>query len=301
MQIEFDAPIDCVADFTYNFYWQHRGTKLNPDETMPAQLGSDYTFRDVVEALKRGKDVHILGDVGHRLCSSMGVDLKFFSGTGRSITVGTVIVDGNVDTRMGISMTAGTIYVNGSVKAPTGNVIEVKSDREGYKKFRSITDVVCNGLRDDSLMLPNFLRDRELCLCDGVIRDTVGARCDCTARIYVEGDLALSTGILMEAGEVVVDGNTGMNSGALLSGGTVVIKGDVGEFAGIDMKSGVLVVGGKSSGYVGAKKRGGVIYVRGAKALPPSKEVLVVGEDVALLIRSLGISQIQAMMFKKYI
>jgi formylmethanofuran dehydrogenase subunit C len=105
----------------------------------------------------------------------------------------------------------------------------------------------------------------------------------------------------MEAGEVVVDGNAGMNSGALLSGGTVVIKGDVGEFAGIDMKSGVLVVGGKSSGYVGAKKRGGVIYVRGAKALPPSKEVPVVGEDIALLIRSLGISQIQAMMFKKYI
>ena len=301
MQVEFDTPIDCVADFTYNFYWQHRGAKLNPDEAMPSQVGSDYTFRDVVETLKRGEDVHIRGDVGHRLCSSMGVDLKFFSGTGRSISVGTVTVDGNVDTRLGISMIAGAIYVSGVVKAPVGNVIEVDSDREGFRKFRSITDVVCDGLRDDLLIPPNTISDRELHLCDGIVRDTVGARCSRPARIYVDGDVALSTGILMQAGEVVVAGNAGMNSGALLNGGTVVIKGDAGEFAGIDMKSGVLIVGGRSSGYLGANKRGGVIYTRGANALPPSKEVPVVGEDIALLIRSLSISQIHAMMFKKYI
>lgn len=301
MQIEFDAPVDCVADFTYNFYWQHRGAKLNPDAAMPAQVGSDYTFRDVVETLKRGEDVHIRGDVGHRLCSSMGVDLKFFSGTGRRITVGTVTVDGNIDTRLGISMTAGAIYVSGTVKAPAGNVIEVVSDREGYKKFRSITDVVCNGLKNDSLAPPNTITDRELHLRDGIVRDTIGARCDCNAKINVDGDVALSTGILMKAGEVVVTGNAGMNSGALLNGGTVVIKGDAEEFAGIDMKSGVLIVGGRSSGYLGANKRGGVIYARGANALPPSKEVPVVGEDVALLIRSLSISQIHAMMFKKYV
>jgi formylmethanofuran dehydrogenase subunit C len=301
MQIEFDAPIDCVADFTYNFYWQHKGAKLNPDAAMPSQVDSDYTFRDVVETLKSGEDVHIRGDVGHRLCSSMGVDLKFFSGTGRSITVGTVTVDGNVDTRLGISMLAGAIYVSGAVKAPVGNVIEVDSDREGYRKFRSITDVVCDGLRNDSLAPPNTVSDKELHLCDGIVRDTVGARCDCTARIYVDGDVALSTGILMQAGEVVVAGNAGMNTGVLLSGGTVVIKGDAGEFAGIDMKSGVLIVGGRSSGYLGANKRGGVIYARGANALPPSKEVPVMGEDVTLLVRSLSISQIHAMMFKKYV
>jgi formylmethanofuran dehydrogenase subunit C len=301
MQIEFDASVDCVADFTYNFYWQHRGAKLNPDEAMPAQVGSDYTFRDVVETLKRGEDVHIRGDVGHRLCSSMGVDLKFFSGTGRSITAGTVTVDGNVDTRLGISMVAGAIYVSGAVKAPVGNVIEVHSDRKRYKKFRSITDVVCNGLKNDSLAHPNIITDRELHLRDGIVRDTIGARCDCNARINVDGDVALSTGILMRAGEVVVTGNAGMNSGALLQGGTVVIKGDAGEFAGIDMKSGVLIIGGRSSGYLGANKRGGVIYARGANALPPSKEMPVLGEDVALLIRNLSVSQIHAMMFKKYV
>jgi formylmethanofuran dehydrogenase subunit C len=301
MQVEFDTPIDCVADFTYNFYWQHRGAKLNPDKAMPAQVGSDYTFRDVVETLKRGEDVYIRGDVGHRLCSSMGVDLKFFSGRGRSIPVGTVSVDGNVDTRLGISMVAGAIYVSGAVKAPVGNVIEVDSDREGYRKFRSITDVVCDGLRNDSLAPPNTIRDKELNLCDGIVRDTVGARCDCNARINVDGDVALSTGILMKAGEVVIAGNAGMNSGALLNGGIVVIKGDAGEFAGIDMRSGVLIVGGRSSGYLGANKRGGVIYARGAQALPPAKEVPVTGKDVTLLIRSLGISQIHAMMFKKYV
>ena len=275
MQIEFDAPIDCVADFTYNFYWQHKGAKLNPDEAMPSQVDSDYTFRDVVETLKRGEDVHIRGDVGHRLCSSMGVDLKFFSGTGRSITAGTVTVDGNVDTRIGISMVAGAIYVSGVVKAPIGNVIEVDSDREGYRKFRSITDVVCGGLKNDSLTPPNTISEEELHLCDGIVRDTVGARCSRTARIYVDGDVALSTGILMKAGEVVVAGNAGMNSGALLNGGTVVIKGDAGEFAGIDMKSGVLIVGGRSSGYLGANKRGGVIYARGLRRCRHQKRYLL--------------------------
>jgi len=92
------------------------------------------------------------------LCSSFGVDLHFFSGTGATIPVGDVIVDGDVDTRMGISMTAGVVYVAGVVKVPIGNVIEVASDRSGYRKYRSITDVVCNGLRGDTLVPLMFYR-----------------------------------------------------------------------------------------------------------------------------------------------
>jgi len=301
MKLSLSAPVDCVADFTYNFYWQHRGSKLEPSDEIPHQEGSAYTYRDVVETLKRGDDVHVSGDVGHRLCSSFGVDLHFFSGTGAPIPVGDVFVDGNVDTRMGISMIAGAIYVAGAVKAPIGNVVEVMSDRTGYRKYRSITDVVCNGLRDDKLVPPNVLSGRQLTVSDSLVRDTVGARCACEARICIEGDVDLSTGILMRLGTVIVTGSAGMNSGALLSGGTVVIRGHADAFAGIDMRSGVLVIGGTPQGFLGANKRGGTIYTRGVKALPPSKALAVTGNDVTLVSKHLGISQLQAMAFQKFV
>ncbi|MGZ4914624.1 MAG: hypothetical protein ACXV3T_06910 [Halobacteriota archaeon] len=301
MQLELSAPVDCIADFTYNFYWQHRGAKLDPDAPIHHQEGSTYTYRDVNEALKRGEDVYIDGDVGHRLCSSFGVDLHFFAGTGRSIPVGNVLVNGNVDTRMGISMVAGGIYVAGAIKAPIGNVIEVVTDRVGYKKFRSITDVVCNGLSSDTLTPPNVLSSTQLLLSDSQVRDTVGARCACDAHIVVEGDVDLSTGILMRRGTVIVGGDAGMNSGALLSGGTVIIKGNAGAFAGIDMKGGTLAIGGKVQGYLGANKRGGIIYAQGSKALPPSHAEPVAGGDIAFLSKVLGVSQLQAMMFKKFV
>ena len=72
-------------------------------------------------------------------------------------------------------------------------------------------------------------------------------------------------------------------------------------FAGIEMKSGVLVIGGTPQGYLGANKRGGTIYAHGATALPPSKALAVTGNDIALVSRHLGISQLQAMMFKKFV
>jgi formylmethanofuran dehydrogenase subunit C len=300
MQLEFSAPVDCVADFTYNFFWQHRGAKLEPDEPIPHQEGSMYTYRDVVEALKRKEDVFIRGDVGHRFCSSFGVDLRFFSGSGGKISVGNVIIDGDVDTRMGISMVSGAVYVAGIVKPPIGNVVEMMSDRTGYRKYRSITDVVCNGLGDDTLVPPNVLSGMQLHLSDAIVRDTVGARCACDAHICVAGDVDLSTGILMKRGTVIVTGNAGMNSGALLKGGTVIIRGDAEAFAGIDMQSGVLVVGGTPRGYLGANKRGGTIYARGAKALPPAKASAVNRNDIALLSKHLGVGQLQAMMFKKF-
>ena len=301
MQLELSAPVDCVADFTYNFYWQHRGAKLEPDAPIPHQEGSAHSYRDVVDALKRREDVYICGDVGHRLCSSFGVDLRFFSGSGGSIPVGSVIVDGNVDTRMGISMVAGAVYVAGVAKQPIGNVVEVASDRTGYTKYRSITDVVCNGLGEDSLIPPNVLSNTQLQLSDAIVRDTVGARCTCDARICVAGDVDLSTGILMKRGTVIVTGNAGMNSGALLKGGTVIIRGNADAFAGIDMQSGVLVVGGTPQGYLGANKRGGTIYARGAKALPPAKAFAVTRDDIALLAKHLDVGQLQAMMFKKFV
>src|SRR5659263_393069 len=63
MHLELSEPVDCVADFTYDFYWQHRGAKLKPDDPIPHQEGSNYTYRDVIEALKRKENIFILGDV----------------------------------------------------------------------------------------------------------------------------------------------------------------------------------------------------------------------------------------------
>jgi formylmethanofuran dehydrogenase subunit C len=105
----------------------------------------------------------------------------------------------------------------------------------------------------------------------------------------------------MRLGTVIVTGTAGMNSGALLNGGTVIIHGDTDAFAGIDMKSGVLLVGGTPQGYLGANKRGGTIYARGANALPPSKARAVTGKDITLISKHLGISQLHAMMFKKFV
>ena len=148
LEIELQKPVDCLCDFTYNFHWQHKGEKLDPSWKIPE---NEYSFGDLVEHLKNGGDVRIKGDAGHRLGSSMGTDLKYFGGTGEAIDVGNIIVDGNVDTRMGISMVKGQIYVKGTVKEPIGNLIEVVSDKKGYKKFRSITDIVTNGLKGDKL------------------------------------------------------------------------------------------------------------------------------------------------------
>ena len=84
--------------------------------------------------------------------SSLGVDLKFFGGKGGSLKVGSIIVDGNVDTRMGISLVSGAIYVKGAVKEPLGNVIEVGSDRAGYRKYRSITGMLQEGSNEKSFL-----------------------------------------------------------------------------------------------------------------------------------------------------
>ncbi|HSO25996.1 MAG TPA: hypothetical protein VLR54_05170, partial [Methanobacteriaceae archaeon] len=125
MELELTEPVDCLCDFTYNFYWQHQGEKMDPDDKVP---GNDYTFREVVEHLKMGHSIKIKGNVGHRACSSMGVNLQYFGGDGGDIDVGKVIIDGDVDSRMGISMARGSIYVKGNVKEPFGNLIQVKSD-----------------------------------------------------------------------------------------------------------------------------------------------------------------------------
>jgi len=281
LEIDLKKPVDCLCDFTYNFYWQHKGEKLSPDWKIP---DNDYTFSDLVEHLKTGNDVKINGNVGHRLCSSMGVDLKFFGGTGKEANVGNVIVNGDVDTRMGISMIKGCIYVNGIVKAPIGNLVELKSDMKGYRKFKSITEVLTRGLQGDKLSGSELI-NKKIVINDRIVRDTVGSRLDMDSEIVLNGDVDLSTGILMRKGRVRINGNAGKNTAALLNGGTVVINGNCDDFTAIDMIKGFIIVNGDAGKFLAANKKSGTVLAKKGSPIPPTKEMNLSGEDNSTLLK----------------
>jgi formylmethanofuran dehydrogenase subunit C len=280
LEIDLKEPVDCLCDFTFNFHWQHKGEKLDPSWKVP---NNDVSFGDLVEHLKQGKDIKINGDVGHRLCSSVGTDLVYFGGNGKELNVGDVYVDGNVDTRMGISMTRGRIYIKGTIKEPVGNVVQVKSDVKGYKKFRSITDIMSNGLESDS-PIGFQVKGNQMIIDDEMVKDTVGARLDVDGNITVNGNVDLSTGILMRKGRVRINGNAGKNSGALLNGGTVVINGNTDDFTGIDMMHGNIIVNGNAGKFMAANKKNGNLFAHSGHPIPPTTEKSVTSSDQQFLI-----------------
>ncbi|WP_048080090.1 MULTISPECIES: hypothetical protein [Methanobacterium] len=281
LEIDISEPVDCLCDFTYNFYWQHNGEKLSPEWKI---AGTDLTFKDLVEHLKKGGTVKINGNAGHRLGSSMGTDLKFFGGTGKEIDVGDIIVEGDVDTRMGISMVKGSIYIKGNVKEPAGNLVKVKSDMKGYKKFKSITDIMMNGLEGDKLE-GNQMDGNRLIIDDGMVRDTVGSRLDADKEIIVNGNVDLSTGILMRKGTVRINGSTGKNTGALLNGGTVIINGSCDDFTAIDMIKGSVIVNGNAGKFLAANKKSGVVFAKYGSPIPPVKEKNLDSKDSNTLLK----------------
>jgi formylmethanofuran dehydrogenase subunit C len=302
MELKLRSPQKCIGDFTYNFIWQHKGEKLKPSDPIPAQLDTSYSYEEVMEALKSGENVHITSDVGTRVGSSLGVNLVYFGGNGKELPeVGSIIIDGNAGSHLGLSMLSGALYVKGDVKEPLGNIVQVKSDLDGYKKYVSITWLVHHPEESDTqgLVEPNKIEDGELVLADGIVRDTLAARCMTDAKVSVKGDVGISVGILMRKGLVVVGGNAGMNAAALLNGGTVVILGDAAEFAGVELKNGVVFVKGNTKGYVGAKMTGGRIICKRTKPLPPLKEKKLEKDDHALLSRY-GVSGMLALNYGRY-
>lgn len=281
LNVDLLEPVDCICDFTYNFYWQHKGEKLQPEWKIP---GNDITFGDLIEHLKKGGSVKIKGNAGHRLCSSMGVDIKFFGGSGKDVDVGDVIVEGDVDTRMGISMVKGNIYVKGEVKEPFGNLVEVKSDMKGYRKFKSITDVVMNGLQGEKLK-GSQITSNGILITDSAIRDTVGSRLDKESEIVLNGNADLSTGILMRKGTVRVNGNAGKNTGALLNGGTVIINGNCDDFTGIDMIKGTIIVNGNAGKFLAANKKNGMVFAKKGSPIPPAEEKNLRSDESSKLLK----------------
>jgi formylmethanofuran dehydrogenase subunit C len=280
LEIDVSEPVDCLCDFTFNFHWQHKGEKLDPSWKIP---GNNLTFGEVVEHLKTNGNIRINGDTGHRLASSMGVDLQYFGGNGKDIPVGDVYVDGDIDTRMGISMTRGSIYVNGDIKEPMGNLVEVKSNQKSYRQFRSITEIVTNGLGGDKVIGCHFT-GKKFIIDDGTVKDTVGARLDVDVEIVKKGNVDLSTGILMRNGKVRINGNAGKNTGALLNGGTIIIDGDTDDFTAIDMIKGTIIVNGNAGKFLAANKKSGMILAKKGSPIPPAEEKTLQSADQKLLI-----------------
>ena len=302
MELKLSSTQDCIGDFTYNFIWQHKGAKLNPTGTIPSQLGTSYSYEKVVEALKSGEDVHIKGDVGTRLGSSLGVDLVYSGGNGQELPdVGSIVVDGNAGSYLGMSMLSGAIYVKGDVKEPLGNVVQVESDLDGYKKFISITWLLHHPEEQviNAILEPNEFKEGELLLTDGILRSTLAARCMKEATVHVKGDVGISAGILMRNGLVVIDGNASMNAAALLNGGTVVVLGDAAEFLGVELKKGVALVKGNTKGFVGARMTGGKIICRRTKPIPPVRETKLETDDLALLTK-FGVSGMLTLNYGRY-
>ncbi len=291
--------IDNLCDYTFTFMLHN--SRHRPDSIIPSQHGTDHTFKDLVDELKSGGEVRIRGSTGKRLAYSMGVDLKFLGGTGGAEKAGKLFIDGNTAPEMGMGMVSGAIYAKGKVEEPLGNIIEVVSDEPGYRKFRSITDILCNGKGKDTLVSNKFDEQKKhLVLDDCIFRGTIGARCNCNAFVTVDGDAYNGTGLLMKNGVIHINGDSGMNSGAHLDGGTVIVDGMAGEFAGAYMKRGVLILN-DAKGFAGANLKDGVIYARKTiRTAPPVEEIVMSQEDAKVIMRHLGTGHVEAMSYHKY-
>ncbi len=282
-----------LCDFTFDFFWQHQGSRLDPDQAVGGS-----SRRKLVDALKRGETVHIRGNVGSALGSSLGVDLVKLGGKGGALpNVGCIVVDGNVGKRMGISMIRGAIYLEGQAEQPLGNVIEVETDRTGYRKFISITEVLEKNIQ---VLVPNILKDSGLFINDGLSRDTVGARNPTERIIRIDGSAGMSTGILMRAGQINVSGSADRNTGVLMRGGRIVVKGQTGDFTGTEMHGGEIFVNGHAGSYACARMNGGSIYARSCKAVPPAREHQLNQSELATLTRVLETNPIHAMMYRRW-
>jgi len=299
MLLTLKERIESLCDYTYTFTLKN--SRIRPDSIIPSQQGTDYTFKDLVNELRSGGEVRICGGGGKRLAFSMGVDLKQFGGTGNVEKAGTLYIDGDVAPEMGMGMVSGIIYVKGNVEEPLGNVVEVTSDEQGYRKFRSITEILCKGPGKDTLIKNKYdERKKHLILDDGVLRGTIAARCYCDALVSVEGDTYNGTGLLMQKGVIHVIGDAGMNAGAHLDGGVVIVDGMAGEFAGAYMKAGSLILN-DTKGFAGANLKEGLIYAKKKiRTAPPVEELAMSQEDARVIIKHLGIGHVEAMSYHKF-
>ncbi|WP_292471234.1 formylmethanofuran dehydrogenase [Methanolobus sp.] len=299
IEIELSKNADYLCDYTFNFYWHNKS--LDPDSLIPSQKDTELTYRELVNELKAGGEVRIKGNVAKNFAYSMGADLKHFGGNGEAEKTGKIFIQGDVGPEAGMGMVSGILYIKGNIEYPIGNLVELESDVHSYRKFRSITDILCNGAGEAKLIGNDFNeKERTLILKDGIPRGTVAARCPYDAKVIIEGDAYNGTGILAKKAIVIVNGNAGMNTGSHLNGGTIVVHGDVGEFAGAYMKDGKLIFLG-AKGFIGAGMEGGSIYSKNkAKTNPPAAKSRMKREDSALMRELMGAGRVESMLYNKY-
>jgi len=282
----------CLCDFTFDFFWQHKGSRLDMDQTV-----SGVSFRRMVQSLRQGDTIEIVGDAGSRLGSSLGVDLLRLGGKGGPVEgTGKIIVDGNVGSHMGISMLRGAIYVSGEIKPPMGNVLQVQSDLTGYRKFVSATEILEKGL---TILEPNTADKNGLTILDGILRDTLGARNPIDKTIRLQADAGMSTGILMRSGLIEVLGDAGQNTGVLMQGGRIVIRGRCGDFTGAEMRRGEIMVEDDAGSFTCARMMGGVVYARAGKPLSPVCVQMPTSQEQSAIAQALKIPILHAMMYRK--
>lgn len=299
IEIELVKEVDHLCDYTFNFHWHNE--ELDPDSTIPDQNGTEFTYRDLVNEMKADGEIYITGDAGKNFAYSMGADIKHFGGSGDAERTGRIFITGNVGAETGMGMVVGTLYIKGSIEQPFGNIVELVSDAEGFRKFRSITDILCNGIGKDELIDNEFDKEQNtLVLKDNIPRGTVAARCTCDAKVIIEGDAYNGTGLLAKKATIVVNGNAGMNTGSHLNGGTVIVHGDVGEFAGAYMKDGKLVFM-NAKGFIGAEMEGGAIYSRSrSKTGPPAEKFRMSRDDSAFIRKAMDTGRVESMLYNKY-
>jgi len=128
------------------------------------------------------------------------------------------------------------------------------------------------------------LEGKKFLIHDGTVKDTVGARLDKDMEITLEGNVDLSTGILMRQGVVRVNGRAGKNTGALLNGGTVVINGATDDFTAIDMIKGAVIVNGDAGKFLAANKKSGYVLARKGSPIPPAIKKELTPADSNLLL-----------------
>jgi formylmethanofuran dehydrogenase subunit C len=297
--IQLGESANYVCDYTFNFHWHNK--EPGPDSVIPYQIGTELSYRDLVNELKAGGEVHIKGNVGKNFAYSMGADLKHFGGSGEAEGAGKIFISGDAGPEAGMGMVAGTLYINGNIEQPLGNIIELVSDVHGYRKFRSVTDILCTGMGNDQLIDNEYNEAQSiLTLKDGIPRGTLAARCTCTCTVIVEGNAYNGTGLLAKKCTIIVKGNAGMNTGSHLDGATVVVHGNVGEFAGAYMKEGKLMFL-DAKGFIGAEMAGGAIYSKSkVRTGSPAARSGLKREDISLIRELMGAGRVESMLYNKY-
>lgn len=297
ISIKLSSIINNLCDYTYNFCWNE--SKIKPSDIIPDQVGTNYTYENLVNSLKKGEDVCITGNVGNRLAQSMGVDLKHFGGNGNIEKAGRIFIDGNVGPEAAMGMVSGTIYVKGEINQPLGNIVEVNSDVADYRKFCTITDILSNGPGNDKL-IGNSFENLTFRLTDGILRGTIGSRSEFNGLIEIDGNVYNGTGLFMKQGTIVVNGNAGMNTGSHLNGATVIIRGKTEEFSGAYMKSGRLIFL-DSKGHVGAGMQGGSIFSKKKiNTSPPATKISLGKNDIGFIRSSMNAGRVEAVLYNKY-